>query len=141
MMARIKRMFARSPAAPLRRAGGAAALALIALSAASCTDITGSERDLQILWPREGATLRDEELLQVRLRGRDLDDYEVFWSVDGGREELMWNEWDDGTPYKGYIVDTWYWDWNGGGPYEVTFLATDFSGREIARRRVRVYVE
>jgi len=137
----FRNLFARANAARVR-AAGAAALTAIALSVTSCGDLVGvDDRDLEILWPRNGATLIDEEVLRARLRGWDLDEYEIYWYVDDSREELMWDEWDDDTPHKAYLVDTWFWDWNGSGPYELVFIAEDDLGREIARRTVRVYVE
>jgi hypothetical protein len=135
-------LFARAVAMRVRSAGVAAALAVIALTATSCDELVGAgDRNLEILWPRNGETLVEEELLRARLRGWDLEDYDIYWYVDDGREELMWDEWEDGTPYKAYLADTWLWDWNGRGPYEVGFIAEDNLGREIARRTVRVYVE
>jgi hypothetical protein len=130
---------------PKRGVRGAArailALAAVSLTLASCDDLVGpSDRDLEILWPREGATLVDEEYLQVRLRGYDLDEYEVYWYVDDSREELMYNEWSAAPPHKSTFVDTWFWDWRGSGPYTVGFIVEDYRGREIAHRTVRVYV-
>lgn len=122
-----------------------AALALLGLvTLAGCTDITGDgygNRDIEIIYPRNGATLRDEEVLRARVRGRHLDDYEIYWYVDDSRERLMWSEWDGRTPHKAYLVDTWFWTWNGRGPYTIGFIAEDRYGREIAHRTVRVYVE
>jgi hypothetical protein len=113
------------------------------LTLAGCIDATGlgaRDTDLEIIWPRPEATLIDEEYLQVRLRGWDLDEYEVYWYVDDSREELMWNEWEDHPEHKGYVVDTWFWDWRGEGPYTVGFIAEDVRGRRLAERTVRVYV-
>jgi hypothetical protein len=144
MKVRLGHQFARASARRVRLAGVAAALAVstIALSLTSCTDLAGvGDRDLEILWPRNGEALIDEEVLRARVRGYDLDDYDIYWYVDDSPEEPMWDEWDDGEPYKAYRVDTWFWDWNGSGPYEIGFIAEDASGREIARRTVRVYVE
>jgi hypothetical protein len=119
-----------------------AALALIALSLAACTDIVGvSDRDLEIIWPRQGAVLYDHEMLRARVRHRHLDDYDIYWYVDDSRERRMWDEWDARTPHKAYLVDTWHWNWRGRGPYTVGFVAEDYRGRVIARRTVRVYVE
>jgi hypothetical protein len=120
-----------------------ALLSVVALCLAlgSCTDLTGpSSRDLEILWPRSDATLFGEEYLQVRLRGYRLDEYEVYWYVDDSQEELMWNEWDEDPEHKAYLVDTYYWDWRGEGPYTLGFIAEDQSGRRLAQRTVRVYV-
>lgn len=119
-------------------------IVLLALPLASCGDIYGEggwgSRELEILWPRDNVTLRDEEVLRVRLRGRDLDDYDVYWYVDDSRERRMYNDWNGRPPAKFEIVDTWYWDWRGRGPYTVGFTAVDRRGRELAHRTVRVYV-
>jgi hypothetical protein len=124
------------------RVAAAAALAAFTLSIGACTDLVGvRDRDLEILWPRHGAVLYDEEMLSARLRGYNLDEYEIYWYVDDSRERRMWNEWGGRPPYKAYLVDTWYWDWNGRGPYTVGFIAEDRRGREVAHRTVRVYVE
>jgi hypothetical protein len=128
----------------LARAGARtvlAGLAALAVTLAGCSDLTGvSDRDLEILWPRQGATLVDEEYLEVRLRGYQLDEYEVYWYVDDSEEVRMWDEWDDSPPHKAYWVDTYFWDWRGRGPYTLGFIAEDHRGRQLAHRTVRVYV-
>lgn len=121
-------------------------VAALALVLAGCGDLTGvgvgmGGRDLEILWPRDNAVLRDIETIRARVRGYDLDDYEIYWYVDDSREYRMRDAWDERPPYKYDVVDTWYWDWRGRGPYTVGFIAEDRRGREIARRTVRVYVE
>jgi hypothetical protein len=128
---------------PMRLRVAALMTALVAASLAlgGCSDIVGvRDRDLEIIWPRSGATLVDEEVLRVRLRGYDLDDYDVYWYVDDSREYRMWDEWDARPRHKAYVVDTWYWDWNGRGPYTIGFIVEDRRGYEIAHRTVRVYV-
>ena len=112
----------------------------LCMTLAACDVVGVNDRDLEIIWPRHDATLVDEEYLEVRLRGYRLDEYEVYWYVDDGREERMWDEWDDYPEHKAYIVDTWYWDWRGSGPYTVGFIAEDHRGRRLAHRTVRVYV-
>lgn len=125
-----------------RVAGAVAGLAVIGVAITACTDVVGvRDGDLEILWPTHGAVLWDEELLQVRLRGYSLDDYEVYWYVDDSRERRMWNEWHTRPPHKAVLVDTWFWDWRGRGPYTVGFIAEDRRGRQLAHRTVRVYVE
>jgi hypothetical protein len=116
--------------------------AALVLTTTSCADLVGvGDRDLEIIWPRSNERLWGEETLRARLRHRDLDDYDIYWYVDNWRERRMWNEWQDRTPHKAYVVDTWYWDWNGRGPYTITFIAEDRYGRRLAQREVRVYVE
>jgi hypothetical protein len=125
-----------------RRMAPAATLAVLGVAIGACTDMaTVHATDLEILWPARGVTLFDEEVLQVRLRGYSLDDYEVYWYVDDSRERRMWNVWNARPPHKAFVVDTWYWDWRGRGPYTVGFIAEDRWGRQLAHRTVRVYVE
>lgn len=134
---RTTRLSGRTRAAVL-----ATAVAAASLSFTACTDLVGvRDRDLEILWPRDGAVLFDEELLRARLRGYSLDEYEIYWYVDDSRERRMWNEWGARTPHKVFLVDTWFWDWRGRGPYTVGFIAEDRRGRELAHRTVRVWVE
>jgi hypothetical protein len=126
-----------------RRAPIAALLAVVALTVTlgACGDLVGyGDRELDIIWPRNGATLQDDEVFRARLRGYGLEDYDIYWYVDDGRDRRMWNEWNERPAHKAYVVDTWYWDWRGRGPYTVGFVAEDRRGREIAHRTVRVYV-
>jgi hypothetical protein len=127
---------------PVRRAALLAGLVALTLGFGACVDVVGAgDRDLEIIWPRNGATLYDEEILRARLRGYHLDDYEIYWYVDDSRERRMWNAWREQPAQKVFVVDTWFWDWRGRGPYTVGFIAEDRRGREIAHRTVRVYVE
>lgn len=128
--------------ARMRRVTVVAVLATTSVLFGACTDLVGvGQRDIEILWPRQGAVLYDYEMLRARVRGYDLDDYEIYWYVDDSRQWRMWNVYNDRPEHKAYEVDTWYWDWRGRGPYTVGFIAEDRRGREIARRTVRVYVE
>jgi hypothetical protein len=121
-----------------------AVVALVAaLTLGACVDMVGvgtRTRDMEIIWPRHGAVLYDYETLRARVRGYDLDDYDIWWYVDDSRERRMWDERRERPPHKAFTVDTWEWYWNGRGPYTVGFIAEDRRGREIAHRTVRVYV-
>lgn len=124
------------------RSAGLLAVLVLAMGLGACTDIVGTgNRNLEILWPRDGATLYGEEVLRARVRGLELDEYEIYWYVDGGREWRMFDEWYERPPHKSEYVDTWFWDWNGRGPYTIGFIAEDRRGRQIGRRTVRVYVD
>lgn len=128
-----------------RKTGGRTAkliafLALMTLPL-GCVDVLGAGRDMEIIWPRNGATLHGYETLRVRVHGYDLDDYDVWWYVDDGVERRMYDEWHDRPRHKSYEIDTWEWYWNGRGPYEIGFIAEDYRGRRIAHRSVRVYVD
>lgn len=119
-----------------------AIVALLTVPLGACSDVIGvGSRDLEILWPRNGATLYEYEVLRARVPGYDMRDYDIWWYVDDSRELRMYDEWDEQPEHKSYEVDTWDWYWNGSGPYTIGFIAEDRSGRRIAHRTVRVYVE
>jgi hypothetical protein len=124
------------------RAAGMLVVLAAAMGLGACTDIVGTGgRNLEIIWPRDGATLYGEETLRARVRGLELDEYEIYWYVDDGREWRMFDEWHERPPHKSEYVDTWFWDWNGRGPYTIGFIAEDRRGRQIGHRTVRVYVD
>jgi hypothetical protein len=119
-----------------------ALMAMLTLPLVACDDLVGvGSRDIEIIWPRNGATLYGFETLRARVRGYDLDDYDMFWYVDGGVQRRMHDEWRDNPEHKYYEIDTWDWYWNGRGPYEIGFIAEDWRGRRIAHRTVRVYID
>jgi hypothetical protein len=119
-----------------------ALMALLTLPLGACDNVLGAgDHDLEIMSPRNGATLYGYEVLRARMRGYNLDDYDIWWYVDDGTERLMYDEWNDQTRHKSYEVDTWDWYWNGRGPYTIGFVAEDWRGNRIAHRTVRVYVE
>ena len=128
-----------------RRAAQLLALvAVLTLPLGACDDVVGvgvRDSDLEILWPRDGETLYGYEMLRARVRGYHLEDYEIYWNIDGGVLRRMYNEWEDYPEHKSYEVDTWDWYWNGRGPYTIGFIAEDRNGRRIGRRSVRVYVD
>lgn len=116
-------------------------VALGVLPIAACTDMAGvRDRDIEIIWPRNNAVLYDIETLRARVRGYELDQYEMYWYVDDSRERRMYDDWWERPPHKVADVDTWDWTWRGRGPYTVGFIVEDRRGREVAHRTVRVYV-
>jgi hypothetical protein len=124
-----------------RRAAVVATLAITTMTLGSCVDLVGAgHRDIEIMWPTRDAVLYDYEVFRARVRGYDLDQYDIYWYVDDSRERRMWDERRERPQHKAYEVDTYYWDWRGTGPYTVGFIAEDRHGREIAHRTVRVYV-
>lgn len=125
-----------------RRGMLAVVIALLTVPLGACVDVIGSgSRDLEILWPHNGSTLYGYEVLRARVRGYDLEDYDIYWYIDDGVERRMYDEWYENPPHKAYGVDTYDWYWNGRGPYTIGFIAEDYRGRRIARREIRVYVD
>jgi endoglucanase len=61
----------------------------------------------------------------------------MYWSVDGGTENSMYNSW-AGSAHKEAIVDVANWNWQSSNTYSVAFVAKDSNGAELARTTFNV---
>jgi hypothetical protein len=89
--------------------------------------------------PTQNATLSGLQAFKALLQGAALSSYKMYWSVDGGKQNLMANSQVD-SPHKEAAVDVTKWNWRGAGPYTVTFVAKDLKNRVIAQVNVTVSV-
>ena len=94
---------------------------------------------LSVWWPTEQAEITGLHAFKARLEGRSLTSYEMFWQVDGDRENAMYDSRADGGR-KEAMVDVSRWNWRGRGPYAVTFVARDASRNVIAQRTVSIRI-
>jgi hypothetical protein len=92
-----------------------------------------------IWWPTDGASLQGVQPLKAMLEGRDVSQYQMFWSVDGGVRNSMFNSSQD-YPHKEALVDFTGWNWKGSGPYTLTFISTNSGGAVISQKSVNVFV-
>jgi hypothetical protein len=95
--------------------------------------------DLQVWWPTNGAQVSGTQPFQVMLTNLSVDNYRAFWQVDGGGLNEMSNSFVN-YPHKEYIADLSGWTWRGTGPYQIRFVATNFSGTVLAEHTVQIYV-
>lgn len=98
-----------------------------------------SESGLSIWWPTEGAWLEGVQPFKARLEGWSLSKYRMYWQVDGGGLNEMWNS-REGGDHKAAAVDLSGWTWRGTGPYTVTFVARNRKGKVLATRSVSINV-
>src|SRR3989344_3254459 len=93
---------------------------------------------IEVWWPTDGANVSGVQPLKVMLQSSSVDTYRMFWDVGGGKIE-MFNSAED-YPHKEAWVDYSGWNWNGSGPYAVTFFAFDLDGATLAQKTVNIFV-
>lgn len=107
----------------------------------SITSIAGAPHALaasiSTWWPTEGAHMQGTQPFKALLDGSDITSYDLYWQVDGGGLNQMYNSWTD-YPHKESSVDLRNWNWHGVGPYAVTFVAKQ-NGATIAQTTVHIY--
>ena len=99
--------------------------------------LTAQASGVEVWWPAEGAKVEGTQPFKAMLSGSDVEDYEMFWQVDGDSWNWMDNDYRD-YPHKEESVDLSGWNWKGEGPYEVTFIARK-DGAVLAERSVTIY--
>lgn len=86
-----------------------------------------ADSSIDIWWPTNGARISGTQPFKAMLRDKNVGDYSMTWSVDGGQENQMGDSYTD-YPHKEAVVDLTSWTWKGSGPYHVTFKTVDKSG-------------
>lgn len=117
---------------------GAVALVVTANQLVMAAQSQPADR-INIWWPTHNAQLSGLQPFKADLSGHAVDAYHMYWSVDSGAWNQMPNDYSI-HPHKETVVDVASWRWNGTGPYNVTFTATNTSGGIVAKRTVAVYI-
>ncbi|MDO8681095.1 MAG: fibronectin type III domain-containing protein [Acidobacteriota bacterium] len=95
--------------------------------------------NLSTWWPTDGATLSGTQPFKARVENMVLTDYRMYWQVDGGKLNGMFDS-QIGGAHKEASVKVDRWTWRGAGPYVITFVAKDLTGKTLAQKSVSVYV-
>ncbi|HEY0908216.1 MAG TPA: glycoside hydrolase family 6 protein [Candidatus Paceibacterota bacterium] len=88
-------------------------------------------------WPAQNASVQGTQPFKAIVKDMNVWDYKMYWSVDGGSENAMYDSWQD-YQHKEAMVDLTNWKWNSNGSYNVAFIARSHSGAEIARTSVTI---
>ena len=94
---------------------------------------------IDMWWPTQNASMSGTQPLQAILKNHDVSSYHMYWQVDGGQLNEMYNS-SQNYPHKQYDVNLAGWNWKGVGPYTLTFVAKDNSGNTLAQQYVTIYV-
>jgi hypothetical protein len=97
---------------------------------------------INIWWPKEMAVLSGLQPFKARLAKLPLTSYQMYWSVDEGKLNLMTDnnsDWD----HKEATVDFSSWTWRDAGkhygPFRVTFTVEDLSGAIVRQKTIKIY--
>lgn len=93
---------------------------------------------INVWWPTDGAHVSDTQPFKAMVSDKNISDYSMTWSVDGGQSNSMYDSNQD-YPHKEAMVDLANWTWRGSGPYKVTFKANDKSGNSLGETSVNIY--
>ncbi len=97
---------------------------------------------LSIWWPTDNTKLAAGNVtLQAMMDSAPIDNYNVFWQVDGGPLTSMNVYSQVGYPHKETVVDVGAWKWNGNGPYKINFVAKDAFGNFLTSKMVTVTIQ
>ncbi|MDQ3089806.1 MAG: hypothetical protein M3Q24_01460, partial [bacterium] len=95
--------------------------------------------NVNVWWPTNNATISKTQPFKAVLSGKSVNEYNMFWQVDGGGLVEMYSSMVD-YPHKEAIVNVDSWNWNSNGIYAITFIAKDLQNKEISRSSVNVNV-
>lgn len=90
---------------------------------------------IETWWPQDGGTYSGIVPFKAIVSGKNVTEYHMEWSVDGGTLTPMIDSLQD-YPHKEASVDMSLWTWKGTGPYTVTFIAHDLSYNRIAEKTI-----
>ncbi len=90
-------------------------------------------------WPADNASIGGVQPFKGLLDDWNVNDYSMYWSVDGGQLNLMPTN-TTGYPHKESVVDVNGWDWRPNNVYNIDFIAKNNTGSEIARTTFSVTV-
>ena len=104
------------------------------------TSITHVQADgpVDVWWPTNNVKVSGLQPLKAVVHDKNVNDYDITWSVDGGQENPMSSVTTD-APHKEASVDVTSWNWHGSGPYHVVFKATEKNGTVIGESGVDIY--
>lgn len=101
--------------------------------------VAAASNHINVWWPVTGAHITGAQPFKALLENADVQNYQMFWQVDGGSWVWM-NSNSADYPHKEAVVDVTNWSWHGPGPYHVNFIARDLNGTVVAQQAVDIYV-
>lgn len=95
-----------------------------------------SQNKLNVWWPVDQARLGGVQPFKADVSSLNENDYVMYWQVGGDRKNSMPTV----QGHKETPVDLSGWSWRDDGKYNLTFIAEDRNGSEIAREDIEIYV-
>ncbi|MGH7141828.1 MAG: glycoside hydrolase family 113 [Minisyncoccia bacterium] len=94
---------------------------------------------VDVWWPTDGAHVSGTQPFKAMIDDTDVSQYQMYWQVGNGQKNLMQNNSTD-YPHKESDVDLSQWNWEGNGPYPITFTAVDGTDSTIAQKTLNIWV-
>ncbi len=94
---------------------------------------------IDIWWPANGVTVTGNQPFKALASGVSVNDYVMFWQVDGGQLNKMETSLND-YPHKEVGVDLSGWKWKSNGQYMINFVAKNSNGQTMGERSVVIRV-
>jgi hypothetical protein len=94
---------------------------------------------IDIWWPTTGSTVSGVTPFKALVENQSVSNYTMTWQVDGGQSNSMYES-NDGYAHMESMADVSGWNWNGSGPYLLTFTAKDPEGNIVATKTVSVTI-
>jgi hypothetical protein len=98
-----------------------------------------SQGELSVWWPKDGVTVSGVHPIKGMVTNMDVSQYRMFWQVDGGQLNEMFDNAQD-YPHKESTIDFSSWFWRDAGPYTIAFVAQNPAGETLAQTSVQVYI-
>ncbi len=95
---------------------------------------------VDIWWPTDGARVSGTQPIKALYGGKNLSEYTMYWSVDGGQQNLMQDSYQD-YPHKETSINVTGWNWRGNGPYAIMITARDKSGATVGTRTTSITID
>lgn len=94
---------------------------------------------LDIWWPTDNASVSGTQPWKAMLTYNDVNNYEMFWQVDGDRLNPMYDSNED-YPHKEAWVDVSGWNWRDTNVYNINVIAKDKAGNIIMQKAANIHV-
>ena len=101
---------------------------------------TAATGKVDVWWPTNGAHVTGTQPFKAMLENTDVQNYQMFWQVDGGQWNWMDSNWAD-YQHKEASVNLSGWNWKGSGPYQINFIARDPNGTIVAQQSENIYID
>jgi endoglucanase len=124
----------------ISRLAVSALVAIITIFALPHLTHAAGTANVSVWWPTEGARISATQPLKALVDGTPVENYSMYWQVDGGQLNAMANNYTD-YPHKETSIDISGWNWNSTGSYVLNFLAKDGSGATIGEKKVTIINE
>lgn len=98
-----------------------------------------NESEISVWWPTINAPLSGTQTLKALVENKPLNEYDMYWQVDGGNLVKMEDSLTD-YPHKEAIIEVGGWNWNSEGKYLITFLAKDLGGNTVGETAVPIII-